>query len=133
MRNEFLGRQIRPAQIPARQSIAANAQFTDHASRHGVLISVENEDTGVCNRPPDRYGGSASFDGCVRAGFVDATTNYAFRWSILVEEPQRRRMLSPPPDSSRRKVLTTDHECLHGLVPNGLLPTPPPYQATGGG
>src|SRR5215213_9781483 len=80
MRNEARRGQLRPVQIAARESNAADVELTCYADGHGFQLRIQHEHLRVANR----FANARSSLPC--AAPIETRPDRRFRWSVGIEE-----------------------------------------------
>src|SRR5882724_9264717 len=100
MHDETFGRELRAADVAARQSVTGDPQLTGRADRHRPSPAIEHIDPRVGDGPADRHRvpwGRRARDG------VTAREGRALGRAVAVHEPERRQGRSHAPDVLWRK------------------------------
>ena len=116
IRNEPLGRQLRPVHIAARQQLTADVQFSRHAHRHRVQVAVQHVHLPArqyfANRHLHRQRQLSVHEGCA---VLHHRRHRRFCRTIGVEQPDVLHPGTAP---------CTDHFRRHGLTARVHLPQP---------
>src|SRR6185369_15429918 len=98
VRHKPLGRQFRPVEVTARQSISADVQLALNADGHGPQKFVQEVDLDVRQGVTDRDEMRLLVDA---RNFVPGREGCRLRWTIDVQEPLRWSLLQNLPDPHR--------------------------------
>jgi hypothetical protein len=118
MHHESLGREVGTVQIAACETVAAHVQLPDDPHGHGLAAGVEDEGTGVRDRPTDRHRERVL---CHLVDQEPRRERRVLRRAVDVQQPRRRPFGEHPSHRDRVHRLAAEQQVAQAAEGAGRL------------